>query len=548
MLNPSLVHAASDNGQRTANQKNTACPYHRMMNLTRKLQLNAKIYHAKASLWLKIKVLKKVSLTILMGSLLYLCLATESFFSNFQAFTSILFWLFFIPSAIISFCFLHQNTHPAIRFAAKLFQYGLKNYYQAFFETFDATKDYAYYRTFIFWGTKKLVIRDEHIVASVLNQPNTFKRVSIGSTEYLPFNNKSVLGAGTGENWLKYRKTFASYFSKDYVNDIPKIKVITEKAIEQWKEKGEINLLEELLKLIVEIRGEVFFQKSFGCLEQDFNSKNLAYVVHQILQAPTFILQGNPDGMVKKFHEEVITAIESADKPGSLGNICKTKFENGEFTSEEAIQNASMFILAQAPTMILFWNILRTAQNGKGKELAANNSNLLQHLKEELRIHPAVPSIFSRIAQATTTIGNLTIERGTEVVLSPLFIQQNPNQWANPAEFNPSNWEIEKEEALELLNTKTDKKDQNGRPESSSACPFAGATSKLRNLPFGHGRHRCQGRKYAATEIFTISQIIFQKLDLSLISKSDLLNLPIAAQTQMHVYNCPKEDVRINVK
>lgn len=533
--------------QTTSSPNATACPYHRALHFIQKNQLSAKSLFPKNTLWNKIQLGKKLISSIFLAVLLGLAFFSNSWIIFFQRVTFLSFWIIIVPFFLVIFLALISNTHPAITFIFKLTQYGLSQYHRAFFETFDSSKDYASYRSFIFWGTKKLVVRNEKLVAEILKNQKVFDRVSIQENEYLPFNNKSVLGAGCGESWLKYRKSFADYFSKNYIHDLPKIKEITEQAVQKWKQKGAINLLEELFKLVVEIRGEVFFQKSFGCLNEPFDKDNFAYIVSKVLEAPTFILGGNPENIVEQFHTEVIEAIRSANKSGSLGNICKTKFETGEFTSEEAIQNASLFILAQAPTMILFWTFLRAAQAKNGKKLAENPKEIIQHLKEELRIHPAVPTIFKRVAQQDFQVGELTIEKGTEVVISQLYIHQNSEQWANPSQFDPSKWEVNSNSAREILINKTDQKDQNGRPQNTSGCPFLNSKSGLRYLPFGHGKHQCQGRKYAAEEIFFIAQTVFEKVDLTLADPTDLLDLPVAQQTKTHTYNCPKSDVRLYV-
>ncbi|MBK7976646.1 MAG: cytochrome P450 [Deltaproteobacteria bacterium] len=400
-------------------------------------------------------------------------------------------------------------------------------------------------------GKPAMYVQDEQLVAQVLRAPQKYARLPMAN--YPPFEALSELGAGSGEEWLKYRIAFKDYFASGYKDDLPELRAIVEERMPAWIAAGEVNLLGELYRILVEIRGRLFYQSSFDCY--DPNAKpNFADEVDEVLSPPVLLFGAN-DGSVDLFHARILKAIRASTKPGSVGHICRTMIESGEWTEEEAIQNGSLFMLAHAPTMVLFWAMYRIARDGTGNALRASRKKILQALKEEMRLHPGVPTMLPRLSKEENVIGPMRVAKGTTLLVSPYLIHNSRRHWANPEKFDPECWEIgENDDPRVLVDGRTDPEDKNRRP---SACPFhkllpdadAKRGGRVRFLPFGGGQHQCQGRWFAADEMFAVVQSILKHVDLEVApGQQDLLSRSVWDRVTLHVYSRPMKDIRVRVR
>jgi cytochrome P450 len=96
-------------------------------------------------------------------------------------------------------------------------------------------------------------------------------------------------------------------------------------------------------------------------------------------------------------------------------------------------------------------------------------------LHETMRHYPAAPCL-TRQTLETITIGGLTIDKGTTVVLNLFGVHHNKNYWPCPDQFNPDNF----------LNS------------------TVATRPKYAFMPFGGGAHNCIGRHFAESEMMII--------------------------------------------
>jgi len=92
--------------------------------------------------------------------------------------------------------------------------------------------------------------------------------------------------------------------------------------------------------------------------------------------------------------------------------------------------------------------------------------------QETLRLYPPLP-IFGRTATADVTFGDVDIESGSHVLLSPYVVHRDPDVWDDPETFDPSRFEREDRHEFAYF-------------------------------PFSGGRHACLGEAIATTEAMTV--------------------------------------------
>ena len=487
------------------------------------------------------KYMLVAAITIVAGALI-----TNIFFSQQvqQLMNSYRVLIALVAAVVVGGAILIINRTPGLYLLTSFARSGFERFFQAMWQVFDHEQDYALFRMLGWTGNHTLIIRSEKMLSHVLRRPKEFPRSGLGG--YPPFDVNSVLGAGSGKEWLKYRILFNDYFMKSYREDIPELRDIVEERAPHWHESTQINLLDEVYRIVVEIHGRLFFQSSFGCFDDEQEGTNFADLVAKILEVPMYFLNDGSDSDVKQFHATILNAIKQSTKPESIGHICQTMWEEGEFTLDEAIQHGCLYMLAQAPTMAIFWVLYRAASMNRCAELRDDPDKLLQAIKEELRIHPPVPMMLGRVALNDTQIGDVQIPADTNIWTSPFFIHHNPALWEDSAEFCPEQWQLRSKSTADLLWYRTDRDDTARRP----SCPHAAAAaeqgkqqSPLRYVPFGSGQHQCQGRKFAVEEVYWVVHTILQHVDLTVIEDKGLLAKPVQDHIKFHAYHAPVHDV-----
>jgi cytochrome P450 len=250
-------------------------------------------------------------------------------------------------------------------------------------------------------------------------------------------------------------------------------------------------------------------------------------IVDELLSYPGILLGGKAGGL-RRFHGELLGALRRCERPCSVGGLLRAELDAGRMTEEEALQNASVYALAHAPTFALFWLLGRIGKDGAADTLRTVPGALERAIKEELRIHPPVPALFTRRISTDTKLGDQQIEGGATVVVSPLYVHHNPAVWKEPATFSPERWDLGGKRGAQAV--------------LSSGCPMAALG---RYIPFGGGAHRCQGRRYAVEEILLICQEVLAAVDLEVLEDGGLLERPVQEQVKLHVYARPERDITV---
>ena len=328
-------------------------------------------------------------------------------------------------SGVIASAMLWRN--PSVRYFAFLLARGELRIYSAMFSAFGSATKYAIFRPLGPVGTGIYYIRSEEMVEQILSRPKDYVRDSrIPLDNYPPFGVKSILWGGIDRYWLGYRTVCEEYFVSGYEADIPEMTDIVRERVAQWITLGEIDLLKEIYRIVLEIRARVFFQTTFHCFD-DNAAIDFADLVDRVLSGRGLFFVEDQD--TRALHECVMEAVRGATRPGSVGHSLRRCLESGDLEEREVLHNAVMYVLTQAPTMALFWTIYRAARTGTTTTLRDDRRAIVRAIKEEMRLHPPATSMFFRIATRTNVIDGVTIPKGSPIFVCPLLIQTNPDLW-----------------------------------------------------------------------------------------------------------------------
>jgi len=447
---------------------------------------------------------------------------------------ALLLWSSFLVFLVITYGAL--SLTPSGRFLRVYITGGPSRFHRAIWAAFGNNQTLGKLRINP-WGKPIYVVRDEQLVDEILQHPDIYARTAV--TGYPAFAEHSVLGGGSSGVWLGYRMLCEEYFAERYREDLDQMRVIVRQRLAMWESRDSIDLLQELYRMVIEIHSQLFFQTSFGCFD-DKADVDYADLIDRTL-GPAVMLFNDPlGGDVALLRTRCTAAVCGASRQDSVGGILREAWQAGEINEREACENAVMYMLAQAPAIGSFWTIYRAVRCDNQAVMAGNRRELVKAIKEEMRLHAPVSTMFNRIVLRDSKLGDYQVEKGARIFLSPMFIHTNSRQWELPYEHNPQRWEAQVGDATEIVDPKTDSSDCNSRPQ-----PVPGEASCGRYLPFGGGGQACQGRWFAADEMLVVIEEIFKHYELRIIDDQDLLAKPLYDQVQFHVYNRPYNSVRM---
>ncbi len=432
------------------------------------------------------------------------------------------------------------GRNRSVRYIFFILQRGESRIYSAMFSAFGSATKYATFRPLGPFGPTVFYIRSEEMVEQVLNRPRDYVRDSRFPLDtYSPFGVKSLLWGGVDGYWLGYRSVCEEYFVTGYESDLPEMAEIVRERVRTWAQRGEIDLLKEIYRIVLEIRARIFFQTTFHCFD-DAAALDFADLIDRVLSGKGFFYVDHRDAAL--LHARVMEAVRGATRPGSVGHSLRQCLESGDLEPGEVLHNAVMYVLAQAPTMALFWTLYRAAHLRTTATLRGDRREIVRAIKEEMRLHPPVTSLFFRTAARDTVIDGVAIPQGSPIFVCPFLIQTNPAHWTNPEKFDANRWTSAAGVAKEIVEPKTDASDSRTRP-----TPRPHGQPASRHLPFGAGAHACQGRWFASDEMLLVVDNVLAMVDLEILDDQGLFERPLADQVTLHVYSRPRNEVRLKV-
>jgi cytochrome P450 len=430
---------------------------------------------------------------------------------------------------------------PSLRFYALLLYRGPNRLYSVSHSVFGATRDHAVFRPFGPFGPSVFLLRNEAMIDRVLHTPTVYsKDARVPLSRYPVFGAHSVLWGGLDSFWLSTRSVCEEYFIEGYQHDVEEMTEIVRERVTTWIERGEIDLLDEIYRIVLEIRARVFFQTTFGCFDDDAEI-DFAELIDRVL-TNDFVFLGEHDASIQYFHDRMAQAVQGSTRPGSVGVLLRQAMERGGYTKEEVIHNAVTYVVTQAPTMGIFWPLYRAARDGNCAGLRGDRRAIGQAIKEDMRLHPPVPSLFLRYATQEDTLEGVHIPKGSFVFVGQFFVHANQELWTDPTQYKADRWTIPTGDATEIADPMTNAEDSAGR-----RCPVPEGQHAQRYFPFGSGAHTCQGRWFASEEMLLVIQTVLDMVSLEVVEDGNLLGKPLHEQCGLHVYSRPFHDVRLKV-
>jgi cytochrome P450 len=178
-------------------------------------------------------------------------------------------------------------------------------------------------------------------------------------------------------------------------------------------------------------------------------------------------------------------------RPMSLAEVranILTFLSAGHETTANALAWAA-FLLSQSPD----WHARVRAE--ADAELDGDRNGLLERLvvtravvEEALRLYPSIAAL-SRAAEGADTIGEITLQPGTLIVIAPYVLHRHRCLWAQPDLFDPTRF-------------------------------LGGAKAKIPRfgyLPFGAGPRTCIGSSFALQEATLVLATLVRRFDMQLV-------------------------------
>lgn len=188
----------------------------------------------------------------------------------------------------------------------------------------------------------------------------------------------------------------------------------------------------------------------------------------------------------------------SKDEEGSsltddeLVGECNGLFVAGYDTSAQTL-SWTLFLLSQHPQVLASLHEELSVLGGAPPTPAdfARLPLLDRVIKESMRLLPAAPMLFMRVATQEAKLGEHLVPAGTTVVLSPLVTHRAPALFPEPERFLPARWETVQPSAYEYL-------------------------------PFGAGARMCLGAPLANLSLRVLLPMILQRFRLELVPGADI--------------------------
>ena len=342
------------------------------------------------------------------------------------------------------------------------------------------------------YGTSVYVVRDPQYAQHVLrdNWQNYTKGQAIKRVALLLGNGLMV---SEGEFWKTQRRMIQPAFHRKAIGALTEVITTSNVALlRKWEqaahEKVSVNVTRDVSSLSLEVVLISIFGADYQQVAPHFNilceesARNLEFA-QAFRSLGKIVLQ-----LAAQRRKEKVT---STDILGMLMEARDQK--SGQVMSDRQLVNEIRTLIVaghETTASTLNWTWYLLSQHPEVEEkLSSELNNLLgskipdlddlpkfaytrQVIEEALRLYPA-GWLMTRRALKDDQLGDYFVPAGTEIYISPYFIQRHPDLWEDPDRFNP---------------------DRFGPDHSQDRHPLA-------MLPFSAGPRNCIGEVFARVEM-----------------------------------------------
>ena len=318
---------------------------------------------------------------------------------------------------------------------------------------------------------------------------------------------------------------------------------ITEEQTNRWRPGTQIDLWNEMCLLTRRLSGRILLNNETDESLDDLSMK-IQRVVDMTFKKLNWLLPydvaGTPFRQMLKAAEEVETTLiqmiqrrrhnpETEENLDVLGRLVNAKLDDGTSLSDAQIVGQMVFFFSasfETTATMLTWTLITLSLHPEifrelKKEVASvlgeasptlDNVHDLQLLdrviKESLRLFPPLPTL-ARVATDQVQLGDLIVNHGDRVCVSPFATHRDPSVFSAPLQFQPDRW-------------------KNVQP------------SLWQYLPFGAGSRYCVAANYATVLLKVCLSLVIRKFEYSLPKNSRI-------DCKTRIVLRPKGIVKLNI-
>lgn len=334
--------------------------------------------------------------------------------------------------------------------------------------------------------------------------------------QVLPFSN--------GEAHRRRRRLMMPAFQKSAIDAYaPDLVAVAEALLARWPTLTPVDVAAK----VRELTAAIAIRLLFGLDARD-EKEQLAHVEASLLEALSsplsialpFDLPGLPfrtalrqSARVEERLRELIRSRREQGQPGRdvLSMLLFSKDEDGSALSDDELVGEcnGLFVAGyDTSAQTLAWTLFLLTQHPQVLSALHGELEVLRGapptpadfarlplldgvIKESMRLLPAAPMLFMRVAAQEARLGAYTVPPGTTVVLSPLVTQRDPGRFPEPARFRPERWASVQPSAYEYL-------------------------------PFGAGARMCLGAPLANLLLRIVLPMVLQRFRLEPVAGADV--------------------------
>ncbi len=300
----------------------------------------------------------------------------------------------------------------------------------------------------------------------------------------------------------------------------------TVRAIQDWGDAGEIDLLDFFAELTIytssacligkEFREELTPEFATAYHELELGTDAIAYV-NPYLPIPSFRKRDRARRRLVELIDGILSRRQAEGRKTQdlLSVLVRLKNEDGtrRYSTDQitGMFISMMFAGHHTTSGTAAWTLIETLRHPEVLETVVKELDLLyaegaevsyqalreipeleSALKEALRLHPPL-IILMRKALKDFSYAGCTIKAGNTVAVSPAVSNRMPEHFPDPLRFDPSRYKAGREEDKQL---------------------FAW-------IPFGGGRHRCVGAAFAMIQLKAIFSVLLREYEFEMAQPAD---------------------------
>lgn len=379
----------------------------------------------------------------------------------------------------------------------------------------------------------------------LISEPDLIQQILVTDAHYfrkgpILTNNRAFFGNGLlsseGNYWKRQRKLASPAFNSKRLEEYAQIMVEHGAAmLKNWQDGQTLEIQHEMMKLTLGITTKTFFDTEINRDDQDFEQtlhtleKLLAQRINNIpmlmlpdwLPFPTNIRLRTAIKKVDKVIYKLIQERRNKTEPGKdlLSLLMAAKDEDDDSVmSDQQIRDEvfTLFFAGHETTALaLTWTLWFIAEHPHIEQKLIEELNRvlagrcptaadywsLQYtqniVKESMRLRPPAWAV-GRRAIKDCVIGDLTVTKGTAILISQWLMHHDERYFKNADQFDPDRW----------------------------SGNFAETLPKFAYFPFGGGPRICIGNGFAMMEAVLLIAVIMQEYHLGSVANQQIELLP----------------------